>query len=254
MLLSDEQMGAVRHGFDKDPDWQLIDLPAGPQLVPAWVTAMHVRWMDSYGNAPSFALRVTEDARSWPDKVFEQEGVRYIARHPDGRAECYQQSGALRLTKLRRWQRPDGSFVRAPYVDKDTRDAGGDWGEWEVLATPQEEGFGGAHIDIVLADGRDVVLRGPWHGPSPLGFQECAYVNVNDRWMRPPRAGHPAAPWHNRGGIGGLLIQDDVFIRMFARFLPHLQLVRVGKFLQPLKPEWDAPKHVVQARERAARP
>lgn len=246
MILSDEQTGAARLRADVT-DWTMVDIPVGPQPIPSWVTGMAVRWMDGYGNNPTCAIRVTEDARTWPDKVFQQSGDRYLARSGDGRAECYYHSGALRPTKLRRWQRADGSFVRGAYISPEIIAAGGEWGEWEVLATPQEEGFGGSHYEIMLTDGREVVLRGPWHGPCPLGFQELAYINVNARWAT--RGGD----WTKRGGIGGLLIEDDLFIRLFARFLPHLTLARVGKFLQPVKPEWDAPKHVIQAREYDAR-
>ena len=58
-------------------------------------------------------------------------------------------------------------------------------------------------------------------------------------------------------GMGGLLIRDDVFIAIMSKFLPHLELARVKEHgftdIQPLKPEWDAPKCVTRAREWEAR-
>lgn len=252
MILSDEQMSAARSGCRPkvEPTWSLVDLPVGPQPLPTWIKGLHVDFMDAYGNAPHIRLKVCGNVRRWPEKRYTQQNTLYLAEHPDGRAEAYYQQGTLRPAVVKRWRSPDGSLhvyarqkPRNSPSDKWELEDGGAWVEVTRPCTPQQEGFGGSHYDITLTDGTEITLRGPWHGGAPEGFIEAAYLDATESYSIPARH---FRPWFNRGGFGGLFLREELFIRIFARFVPHFRLARVldayGPQLQPLKPEWDAPK------------
>lgn len=254
MDLSAEQMGAGSSG--DTPSWELVELPNGPQPLPAWALDLAIWWGDGYGNSPDCKLKATENLRRWPDKRFRFEAPgRYVAEHPDGRAEVYYH-GRFRPAKLKRLRMPDGTIL-PPHAFK--REAVEE--EYDGFATGPDEGFGGSHFHITMEDGTPVVLRGPWHSLAPAGFVEVAYVNWSDeRSQRPWRGEGPS--WLRTTATGGLYIREELFIRLFARFQSHLQLARVTEFfsggrryvsLQPLKPEWDVPKRWILERERVAR-
>ena len=258
MDLSDEQMGSVM--FGRGPNsWEPVALPAGPRPVPCWAAGLHVDFVDAYSNAPQFVIKSRIDARSWDGKRFTRKGRLFLAVSPDGRAEAYYHDSALRPTMIRRFRDEAGTLHQ--YRPSKPRSAPtdlsipveGEWVEVERLATTQQEGFGGAHIDIVMDDGTPVTLRGPWHGGAPDGFVEAAYADVSDPYFtsRGPR------PWHDRVCRAGLFIAEATFIDIFAKYAPHLRLARVtsglGTRVQPLKPEWSEPKAWVMARDRLAR-
>ena len=262
MDLSDEQMGSAMFGArGVECTWEPIALPEGPRPIPAWCTGLHVDFVDAYSNAPRFKLKTTSNVRDWPDKRFERKGRLFLAVAPDGRAEAYYHDSALRPTMLRRFRCDDGRLLQ--YRPSEPRDnpsspyvlSPGEWVEVERLATTQQEGFGGAHIDIIMADGTEATLRGPWHGGAPEGFVETAYVDMSSPYCGRPRSGH-SYRWYNAGGVGDLFIAEAAFIDIFARFAPHLTLAHVhnglGVRVQPLKPEWSEPKDWVMARERLA--
>lgn len=263
MYLSDEQMGAVRVGQDRTVSWETVELPLGPQPVPSWAKGLHVDFMDRYGNDPHYKLKSNTDLRKWEHKRFTREGARFIAVAPDGRAEVYYQDGALRPTPIKMWQAASGELLQQPRW-RETKpghvgpDLDGEWVEVERLCTPQEQGFGGSHIHITMTDGAEVVLRGPWHGGAPAGFVECAYIDwvgTRPRGRRPWIGNGPA--WLRTTAIGGLFLREDAFIGIFARYAPHLRLMRLTEGgrsrVQAVKPEWDAPKCVILHRERMAR-
>lgn len=279
MYVSDEQRGAILWG-ERRVSWEVVELPTGRQALPTWARDLHVDFMDGYGNDPRYTLKAWGDLRSWPDKRFVREGARFMAVSPDGRAEVYYQDGQLRPAMLKRFRTTDGRLhAYRPQTGERVREynaAGqmtlshvpydpGEWVEVERLCTPQQDGFGGAHIDITMEDGTEVTLRGPWHGGCPNGFVELAYADAS-------RAGfaRDAAWWrktNRRQGVkdrpcwgtctGGLFLREDVFIRLFARYQPHLRLMRLREgeraLVQATKPEWDAPKCVILDRERRAR-
>jgi len=263
MDLSDEQMGAAMFGArGVECTWEPITLPEGPRPIPAWCTGLHVDFVDAYSNAPRFKLKTTSNVRDWPEKRFERKGRLFLAVAPDGRAEAYYHDSTLRPTTLRRFRCDDGRLLQ--YRPSEPRNdcscpsvlTPGEWVEVERLATTQQEGFGGAHIDITMTDGAEVTLRGPWHGGAPAGFVETAYVDMSYPWRPRPRKDRPSR-WHDQGGVGGLFVAEATFIDIFARFAPHLTLAAVtngiGRRIQPLKPEWSEPKDWVMARERLAR-
>lgn len=262
--VSAEQTRAAMHGISNGPEWSLIERPVGPSdLVPQWCRGASIHWMDGYSNPPSVTLKVDCEARRWENKRYRKEGDDYRAYHDDGRLEQYSHGSPLRLDKVRRWKSPDGSLSRfAPSDEVGTynRETSqfdnpkGEWVEVERLCTSQQEGFGGDHYDIVLEDGTEITLRGPWHTSGPEGYTEVAYVYPLAEWRGRYRR---PAPWHTMTAMGGLFIRDDVFVAIMSRFLPHIELAHVKEHgisdIQPMKPEWGAPKRVVLAREREAR-
>lgn len=264
MRLSQEQTRAVMHGAPGSIEWQIIDRPIGPSpLIPEWCKDVRINWMDQYANCPDVRFKVTCDARHWDDKRFRREDTNFRAYHPDGRMEQYSQSGPLRLDKIKRWKRATGEIVQYPgngeigtwnSVTHAFENPKGEWVEVERLCTRQEQGFGGSHYDLKMEDGSDVTLRGPWHTSAPKGYTEVAYVDPHASWRgrsrRPQR-------WFNMTGMGGLYVRDDVFIAIMSKFAPHIELAEVTEYgmtsIQPLKPEWDAPKCVLMNRRREER-
>lgn len=240
-----------------EPSWSLLDLPTGPQPTPPWARDLHVNWMDGYGNPPSFKLKTNCNARDWDDQRFERIGSMWITRHADGRAEIYYQGGPLQQVKVKRWRNAEtGSLHQYGQFQPGSRKLKpGEWIEVERWATRQEEGFGGTHIDITMTDGREVTLRGPWHGGPPNGYVETSYIDTTKERFGGKNY-WSARPWYGRGGRAGLFIAEPAFVTMFARFQPHLRLARIsddmGDRVQPLKSEWDAPKQWILKRERSA--
>lgn len=251
--LSDEQTHAI--GRDRAVAYSLAQLPVGRQPTPAWARDLHVDFMDGYGNVPRFIIKTDCEARDWADKRFEFDGRRYIAKSGDGRAECYYHGEARRVDGLKRWRCPDGTIRHGPRWLEGGRIEAGEWETYEGWATGPDQGFGGSHFHLTMIDGREVVLRGPWHGGCPPGYVEASYFNTSDRWGRAFRKRKPQ-PWWNRGGRAGLFIEAEVFKLLFARFTPHLQLFEVAEgdrvWLQAAKPEWDCPKDVWIQRARDA--
>jgi hypothetical protein len=273
MFLSTEQTRAVMHGIDNKLSWQEIDRPAGPQPVPDWCKGVHVNWMEGYTNSPHVTLKVTENVRDWPNKRFRKEGSYYRAYHPDGRVEQYAHSGAARLMTIKMFRSADGSI-------RENRRCGPEWGaeeglgfiypdgqrhgmepgefvDVERLATTAQEGFGGAHIHLVMEDGTDLVLRGPWHVGAPEGFAELAFVDVGKRDAYSAWYERKGLPWHRRTATGGLYLRHDTFTAIMCRFAAHLPLASVTyggvTTLEPFKPEWNEPKRLVYEREWLAR-
>lgn len=241
MILSDEQMAVVQHGSGTGPTYEWVDLPVGPQPIPAWAKGLHINWLDQYENEPSYTVKVPKDfePRDWPGKRYRIEGTRYLAESGDGRASCYYHSSALTLRPLKhrhrclpvlpaRPRRPDGRIMEGWYWPIQY------WHE-DVLcwATDQDRGFGGSNIAVPLEDGRIGVLRGPWHGPSPEGYLDCGT------------------------GRGACLISEELLLLLIARHHAHLRVARVTEHgrtrIQAVREDWDAPKAWVRERERAAR-
>ena len=266
IYLSDEQMNIVRRSSDVRARWSPVELPTGRQQLPAWAKGLHVDLMLQYGNSPHMRLKADRSLRSWEGKTFHKEGDRYMAVADDGRAEVYYQGGGLSLAKLKRYRTADGVLHAHPPVEPERRDhvhpdgyrwnghkrVPGEWVEVDRLCTRQEQGFGGSHIDLVLDDGREVTLRGPWHGACPEGFVEVAYVDVSEA----PAGFWRNKPWHVRGGVGGLFLRESTMLAIMATYQPHVLAAHVdlggGPRLEPYIAEWGEPKAFWQARMHAA--
>ena len=232
--------------------FEFVDLPAGPQRIPRWALDLHVCWYWGYGNWPTFLLKATAEYGDWPEQRWEKHGERYIAKHSDGRVSMHVHSG--RITEQ--------TFTRR----KRTGRGIGEWTdiEYRMLATTQQDGYAGRHFDIVMGGkdrelrGKTVRLRGPWHTGVPAGYTPLTFVEwpqtrwrqVHGRTKKVPYAGIKGRPWYRQGGCFGIGVRDDVFIRIFARFQPHLRLARChyswgGDVLEPVHGTWPCPKRLM---------
>lgn len=250
MFLSDEQERAVKHGYDfPKVTWHEIDLPAGPRHVPDWCRGVHIRWNDEWGSSPSILLKTTENVRDWPDQRFEKDGAYYRARHEDGRMKQYAHDGQIGTHKVRMFRRSDGSehphrrHNSEKWPDQQFGYEPGEWVDVDRRATSQQQGFCGQNYHITLLDGSDLVLRGPWHVGAPSGYVEVAYTDTSRPCFGPRKR---KRPWYDTGGIGGLYLSSDLFIRIMSRFAAHLRLAEITVdnrvFIEPMKPEWSEPK------------
>lgn len=262
--LSDEQAGCMAIIDGGRVTWEPVEMPAGPQPVPEWARGLEVDWVMPYWNAPRILIKTDRNIHTWQDMRYTREGERWMAVSPDGVASVHYHSGGLSVTKLRRYRTEDGklhtyapqkpglSNIILPDEDYAARFQPGEWVDVEMLATTQQQGYGGAHITITRDDGADVVLRGPWYGGTPPGFVEFSTVNMADPWNR--RSYNADRPWHQRSSSYGLFLREDVFIAIFARYRPDLLLARVdhaiGPRIQPYTHEWGVPKVIHMDRER----
>jgi hypothetical protein len=270
MFLSTEQTRAVMHGIGSDTvEWQEFVRPVGPQPIPDWCKGVHVNWLEGYGNSPSVTLKVRGCVRDWPDQRFRKEGSYYRAYHPDGRMEQYAHDGKLDWAKVQMFQSADGTLRQERrwgtewgdqeglgFIYPNGQRSGPEPGEWvevDRMATTQQEGFGGRHYHLKMEDGSDVVLRGPWMVGAPEGYDEACYIDVARNDVPPF---YSKLPWHQRTATAGLYVTDDLFVRIMSRFAPHLPLAKVtysgATTLEPMKPEWDAPKTIMGFQRRQA--
>ena len=270
MILSDEQMRAVNHGYGPEPTYEWVDLPVGPQPLSFWAKGLHINFMVGYCNTPHYTIKATAELRSWPNKRFHKDGSRYMAVSDDGRAEVYYHDGPISMTPIRRFRAADGTIRKFPKRFGSHWDdlEPGEWVDVPMLATTQQQGFGGSHYDLQMDDGTVVVLRGPWHGGAPSGFVECAYVFTDrtfykrrkKRWARDIAR----RPWWKETATGGVFVTEDLFMRILARFAPECRCARVtesgtsllvkgvsktpaSSHLEAVHGMWSAPKQWVGA-------
>lgn len=227
MILSDEQSRAAHHGMGREPTFEWVDLPVGPQPLPAWARGLHVDFMIGYGNAPHYTVKTAGRVMDWAGKVFTKEGSRYMATTDDGRAAIFYHNGPVSMQPVRRFMAADGILKQYARTvgDWDSENHGREPGEWvdvQKLCTTQQQGFGGSHVECQMDDGTEVVLRGPWHGQSPPGWMDVGTTH------------------------GGLYISEDLFKRLLARFHPEMRCARVtdniGSHLEAVDGMWDVPK------------
>ena len=209
---------------NRENTWEFIKLPEGPQEIPAWALNMGINWMDGYNNKPHLVVHVpTYDVHSWDNQVWYRtvDGL-YYTKHEDGRACFHTHRGSV--SRIR-----DGA-----------------------LQTTQQEGYGGRHFTIKMADdsdlpGETLILRGPWHGATLPGYNDV--TTVDHKLVKDVFYADRGIPWYKRGGCFGLTLSEEAIIKIFTHFQPKLRLARVNygywihsSFIEPLKPEWNAPK------------
>lgn len=258
IFLSTEQQRAA--SISTNFSWSELDRPCGPQELPSWVRDVHVDWVERYSNSPRITLKVTENVRDWPNKRFSRSGDRYIAKHADGRLEQYAHAGRISLAPVSMFKRDDGLLSpfrrQAPGTDifGDMIYEDGEWVQIQMPCTTTQDGFGGSRIFITMDDESPLCLVGPWHVSSPEGYAEVAYVDASR--VRPSWE-HPKDPWWKTTAIGGLYLQEQVFIAIMSRFAAHLPLARVTyggcTTIEPYKAEWGKPKRLVYEDELNAR-
>jgi len=240
MLLSDEQMAVVNGTHIKG--WDEIERPIGKQPIPAWVCGAHVDWNNGRCNSPDVRLKVHSKAFGWADKRWAKEGAdMYIARHADGRAEVLYHNGAVSMLAMRD-ERLMGKMKAC------------DLPEVTVRATTKQDGFGGRSYWLTMEDGEPLVLRGPWHSGAPSGYVEVYTVDMDYAWNAESQWNR-GKPWFKRGATYGLYITEDLFLRILARYCPHVPVARVqhsyGTRIDPYRAEWGVPKEFVYEFERS---
>lgn len=221
MNLSDKQMVIVTGR--KNQGWENIPLPTGRQALPDWCVGAHVNWRDGVANAPDITVKVRGNVCDWPGKVWGKEGGgAYIARHIDGRCCVHYHKGGVSLVKIKDHRKKEFPVV-------------------EVMATEQQDGYGGRNIWLDMSDGTEMVLRGPWHGGAPDGYVEVYCADVTSEYFNRERAGKER-PWYQRSKTYGLYIAEDLFMRIVATYLPHIMVAAVvksyGRRLEPYRAEW----------------
>lgn len=263
--------------------YEPLDLGSGPRPIPAWSRGAAIRFRWHFGNRPDFILRCRFDplrftrdgSPVWrPDQYIIKPGDdgwsrgittgwRWVAEQ-DGVAAVHYHSGPISMQTFEETVTDrDGKAV---WIEKPDWCAGKPGKRqtqtFEMLATSQQEGYGGRAFDITL-DECDIVisgkltrvpagtrlrLRGPWHSAAPEGFSEVSYW-IDER--EEPWCGRgKRRPWHERGGYFGLYVQTSVLLDIFATHLPHIEWVvaeferdgKVRRSIEPLVPETRMPK------------
>lgn len=212
----------------KPLEFEWLPLPEGRQPLPDWLIGAHVEWMDRYANAPGVHLKTTTDVREWEGKAWIEEGERtLVARHPDGRVHRYGFDGGL--------------------VERDVRVFNGSGYEMRrELASQQSDGHGGSWTHCVMGEGphagKTAILRGPWGIGAPPGYVDVSYA------PRPANGWPSGSPWYRGGGLAGLGISLDLYLRAVARFLPHCRVARIlGRSYGTIEiadGAWDEPKTI----------
>jgi hypothetical protein len=245
----------------QDELWIEIERPVGPMPIPAWCKDVHINWMDGYGNSPEIRLKTDGTDGDWPGKCFTYHNGVYTAKHEDGRLEQHAHDGAVSMGKVRMfkdastgeltinrpsrlvssvsdgykppfsWENPTGTiWCHAP----------GEWIDVDHLVTTQQQGYAGRGFRILRDDGQYVMLRGPWHIAAPKGYESVITVDCSEPAFREQK-------WWRRLGCFGLFLRNDTLINIMSRYQAHIRLASVtryygGPYIEPLKPEWNAPK------------
>lgn len=277
--LSDEQRHAIM-GSAGVHEWEEIILPEGQQPLPAWIRGLHVNWMDGCRNSPHILILTKGNAHRWRDQRWRRESKDvWVTRHCDGRAKVHYHGGAVSLTPFierRGWinrkydQALQSTLDGEPYFDRtgcwpDQAGrpvmGGGIYETIRKLATIQQQGYAGRGFSIIMSAaekdralrGKEVVLRGPWHGGPLPGYVEVSTVETEDVAKSRSAPRRFWRHWTRLTACFGLILRDDTFIRIFAHYQPHLRLARVryshGWRIEPMKPDWFAPKTVMQETE-----
>jgi hypothetical protein len=229
------------------PTYEWVELPVGPQEIPSWIKGARVNWSEGYANAPDIELLTTPHPNDWEGKRWRRHGDSlYASVSADGRGDFLSARGEPKLQWLPERlpyaipvQKPRSKFLGSTF-----------WGLRRVWATPQSEGFAGRHFEIVMENGVSLILRGPWFGGVLPGYVQTSWHEAGARQYR------------NRGkwdtmGYFGLFITEDLWLKVLARYAPECRCARVTQYgrsrLQPVRGDWDEPKHWVDERARADR-
>lgn len=229
MPLSDAQNAAVQAGFSPSTEWwEPVPLPDHAE-VPEWCLDADTAYLfgpsAKYSNRPTLHLKVDREKEKWePEWEWWPERRCYIAKHPDGRCKVHYH-GEATLQDLKLWDEKEKRMVTK-----------------KVWATSQSEGYGGRHFHLKMKDGREVILRGPWHGGPPPGFVEVTYhlwPPENPKWFsrrvefmkrRAPERFKWEKSWRLELGYFGWYITEDLFLRIVAKYLPHLRVARATRY------------------------
>jgi hypothetical protein len=250
--------------------YEPIERTAGPRPLPAWVRDVHINWRHGWMNRPELKVRCRVDPLAFSNSgnpVWEKrENGMWIAEQ-DGVAAVHYHEGAVREDKFTRRIGGEWDISKPQLLDGEPWiDTAGLWPDqipnakpkmggfehetYTMLATTQQQGYAGRHIDVTLKDGSTVRLRGPWHGGAPDGYMEV-YYDIDDHIekyavQRPGRR----RKWHAIGGYFGLYVRTELMIDILSTFQPHVELAwveqQVGNVVrrsfEPIVPQTGFPK------------
>jgi len=258
---------------------QPVTLPSGPRDLPKWSKGGHINWRWYYSNSPDYMVRcafdplkfATDGSPVWRRFTYEyggKKGAGWIAEQ-DGVASVHYHDGMISLVEFEDNVTDEKGHV--VYIEKPDWQAGKpgipQTRKYSMLATTQQEGYGGRAFTITLAEqeipiysretgtvmtkvqaGTKLRLRGPWHGGAPTGYTETSYWIDEDQgrwgsWINQRK-------WYERGGYFGLYIKPEILLDILATYEPHVPWAVVteswrGKDeerLRPLIPETGLPK------------
>lgn len=290
MIPNEQQEAAIMHGLERGAKWwEPRDLPLGRQELPSWLKGAHVDLMLQASNPPQVTLKISHDP--WPTgepKFFENEGEgAWTARSSDGwLMERHYHQGrvfeavAWRLVGMDRneylkdgrleWQiesNPASAEAETrkhmEFCQRDGTNGGISIEYKTILATEKQAGYGGRTFWIKLKDGREMALRGPWHGGPPVGWTEAYCWDMSREYNRTPDivrikcadgvVRRRSRPWHARGGSFGYFFSDDLVMKAVARYVPHMCAAMVypgyGRArIEFYIDEWGAPKRFAEER------
>lgn len=271
MMLSGEQTRAAMHGAARTIKWESVERPVGPQQIPSWAVDAHVDYVDDYSNSPRYQIRTRGEVHKWGPMLFRKVGSGYVCEHEDGRLVQHAHSGSIVEDEVQMFRSEDGTlrqyrrygpewYVERPNVQVWPKHGHepGEFVKVKKRCTTKQDGYGGAHIFIKLEDGEDLVLRGPWHVGAPEGYQEFTTNDVDGGQWRFSKRG-ARRKWWQSGGTFGIFLRRDTFLKIMARFEPHVEFLALddsafGTSLEATKSEWEyLPKSVWQENERQKR-
>lgn len=210
-------------------------------VVPPWVLNAKIHWNMYYDNYPDLYLATPDDVFDFDEEIgyeFRPPSL-YIAESGDGRATA-KFHDALRLQTLRRFKGWDPVKREQIFVNE------------ELWATPPSRGFAGREFSIKMKDGKTGLLRGPWYGGAPDGYQEVT-VKFRKDWDRKGED----RPWWRVMGIFGLGVSTDLYMQLCTHFCGVTKFARCGYNhisheapVVPVHPEWAVPKGWIPRSQR----
>lgn len=177
--------------------WERVAMPTGKIALPDWCLDARVDWHDGYTNWPDLKVRAARCPAQNESLVWEDEGNGYYRAYTDdGIMDQLRHDG--RLT----WDAASGAFV-----------------------STQQEGFAKRAFTLKMKDGSTVILRGPWSTIKRSGWTDFSYADMEYE----AKGGWGGRPWETALHMAGLAMNEDLFVRIVARFLPHLRCARVSR-------------------------
>lgn len=221
MQLSTEQNAVVLHGTKREEYWTDVPLIEGAE-TPDWLLDVDTNYLigpaaERYSNRPGFVLLLDPAKAEWEER-FRYENGAYIAESGDGRAACHYH-GPLSQVMLKRTHNR---------------------GEELTWATQADNGYAGRWFEIKMEDGRDAILRGPWHGGPPRGYNDVTFTYWPPKFSLYPKRVEHEKRWRRQLCYFGLYVSDEVLVKAISRHAPHLRLARVKRYYsEGLEPRID---------------
>lgn len=255
-----------RLGFGLPYRFELLDLPAGPRILPPWAQDARIDWHWGYSNRPSYLLRCRYNPLGftkgpvWRLNFYDskgtydagaasmgrlKEGRAWIAAQ-DGVALCHYHSGTIRMTEFEDNVTDEKGHI--VWVEKPDYKAGKhgvpQTRKYSMLATDKQQGYGGSPFDITLAAQEipiwDAALQRNVMTPVEEGTKlrlrgpwhggaPKGYREVHYQYDSEPYTvtGRHQRKWHQRLGYYGLCIDPAILLDILTTYLPHVEWAKM---------------------------